>query len=89
LIPPPLNLRRIAEDVISRGVINTPSRCFIQDIIDFTEDRDTDKILLRRELREKDALFNTHKERKKDKRVILKGQMIVSRFYYKRGRKNR
>jgi hypothetical protein len=27
--PLPLNIRGIAKDVISRGVINTPSRCFI------------------------------------------------------------
>jgi hypothetical protein len=29
LMPPPLNIRVIAKDVISCGVINTPSRCFI------------------------------------------------------------
>jgi hypothetical protein len=77
--PPPLNFRGIAEDVISRGVMNTPSRRFIRDIIDFTEDRNTDTIRLRRELREKDALLNTRKERKKGKRVVLKGQIVVSR----------
>jgi hypothetical protein len=77
--PPPLNLREIADDVISRGVINTPSRRFIRDIIDFTESRDTDATLLRRELREKDQLLNTRKIRKKGKRVVLKGKIIVSR----------
>jgi hypothetical protein len=57
--PPPLNLREIAEDVISRGVINTPSRRFIQDIIDFTESRNTNTTLLRYKLREKDRLQDT------------------------------
>jgi hypothetical protein len=74
--PPPLNPREIAEDVIFRGVINTPSRYFIQD---FTENRDTDTTLLRRELRGKDQLPNTRKIRKQGKRVVLKGKIIVSR----------
>jgi hypothetical protein len=78
-MPPPLNLREVAEDIISRGVINTPSRRFIRDIIDFTKSRDTDAILLRRELREKDQLLNTRKIRKKGKKVVLKGKIIVSR----------
>jgi hypothetical protein len=77
--PPPLNLREIAEDVITRGVINTPGRRFIPDIIDFTESRDTDASLLRRELREKDQLLNTRKTRKNGKRVVLKGKIIVFR----------
>jgi hypothetical protein len=65
--------------VISRGVINTPSQLPIRGIIDFSKERDIDIILLRRELREKDELLNMRKTYKKGKRVILKGQIIVSR----------
>jgi hypothetical protein len=83
--PPHLNLREIAEGVITRGVITTPGRRFIRDIIDFTESRDTDASLLHRELREKDQLLNTRKIHKKGKRVILKGKIIVSRESIQRG----
>jgi hypothetical protein len=65
--------------MIAGGVINTPSRSLIRDIINFAEQRDTEAILLQKEIREKYALLNTRRERKKRKRVILKGQIIVSR----------
>jgi hypothetical protein len=47
----------------------TLARDLIRDLIDYAEDRDTDAILARRELREKDILFNTRKTRKTGKRV--------------------
>jgi hypothetical protein len=46
-------------------------------LIDFAEDRDTDAILARRELREKDILLNTRKTRKTGKRVALKGKYLL------------
>jgi hypothetical protein len=36
-------------------------------------------MLLRRELREKDAILNTRKTRKTGKRVIIEGRIILSR----------
>jgi hypothetical protein len=69
----------MAEKMIAGEVINTPSRSLIRDIINFAEQRDTEAILLQKEIREKYALLNTRRERKKGKRVILKGQIIVSR----------
>jgi hypothetical protein len=46
-------------------------------LINFAEDRDTDAILARRELREKDILLNTRKTRKTGKRVALKGKYLL------------
>jgi hypothetical protein len=48
-------------------------------LIDFAEDRDTDAILARRELREKDVLLNTRKTRRKGKRVALKGKYLLTK----------
>jgi len=52
---------------------------FIRDLINFAEDRDTDAILARRELREKDVLLDTRKTRKKGKRVALKGKYLFTK----------
>ena len=49
---------------------------FIRDLINFAEDRDTDAILARRELREKDVLLDT---RKTGKRVALKGKYLLTK----------
>ena len=51
----------------------------IRDLINFTEDRDTNAILARRELREKDVLLNTRETRKTGKRVALKGKYILTK----------
>jgi len=48
-------------------------------LINFTEDRDTDAILARRELREKDVLLNTRKTRKIGKRVAWKGKYLLTK----------
>ena len=48
-------------------------------MINFTEDRDTDAILARRELREKDVLLNTRKTRKTGKRVASKGEYLLTK----------
>jgi len=48
-------------------------------LINFAEDRDTDAILARRELREKNVLLNTRKMRKKGKRVALKGKYLLTK----------
>jgi hypothetical protein len=51
-------------------------------LIDFAEDRDTDAILARRELREKDVLLDTRKTRKTrktGKRVALKGKYLLTK----------
>jgi hypothetical protein len=45
----------------------------------FAEDRDTDAILARRELSEKDVLLNTRKTRKTGKRVALKGKYLLTK----------
>jgi hypothetical protein len=77
--PKALNLRQISNLVQNDGDIPTSARDLIRDLIDFAEDRDTDAILARRELREKDVLLNTRKTRKTGKRVALKGKYLLTR----------
>jgi hypothetical protein len=77
--PRTLNLRQIVDLVQNDGDIPSSARDLIWDLIDFSEDRDTDAILAQRELREKDALLNTRKTRKKGKRVALKGKYLLTR----------
>jgi hypothetical protein len=72
--PRALNLREISDLVQNDEDIPPSARDLIRDLIDFAEDQDTDAILARRELREKDILLNTRKTRKKGKRVALKGK---------------
>jgi hypothetical protein len=48
-------------------------------LIDFAEDRDTNAILARRELRKKDVLLNTRKTRKTGKKVALKGKYLLTK----------
>jgi hypothetical protein len=59
--------------------IPIPARDLIQDLIDFVEDRDTNVILARRELREKDVLLNTCETRKTGERVALKGKFLLTK----------
>jgi hypothetical protein len=70
--PKALNLRQISDLVQNDGDIPTSARDLIRDLIDFAEDRDTNAILARRELRKKDVLLNTRKRRKTGKRVALR-----------------
>jgi hypothetical protein len=56
--------------------IPTSARDLIRDLIDFAEDRDTNAILARGKLREKDILLNTRKTRKTGKRVALKSKYL-------------
>jgi hypothetical protein len=77
--PKALNLRQISNLVQNDGDIPTSARDLIRDLIDFAEDRDTDAILARRELREKDVLLNTRKTRKTGKRVALKGKYLLTK----------
>jgi hypothetical protein len=77
--PRALNLRQIVDLVQNDGDIPSLARDLIQDLINFTEDRDTDAILARRELREKDKLLNTRKTRKTGKRVALKGKYLLTK----------
>jgi hypothetical protein len=77
--PKALNLRQIVDLVQNDGDIPTSARDLIRDLIDFAKDRDTDAILARRELREKDVLLNTRKTRKSGKRVALKGKYPLTK----------
>jgi hypothetical protein len=77
--PKALNLRQISDFVQNDGDIPPSARDLIRDLIDFAEDRDTDAILARRELREKDVLLNTRKTRKTGKRVALKGKYLLTK----------
>jgi hypothetical protein len=77
--PRALNLRQISDLVQNDGDIPTSARDLIRDLIDFAEDRDTDAILARRELRKKDVLLNTRKTRKTGKRVALKGKYLLTK----------
>jgi hypothetical protein len=77
--PKALNLRQISDLVQNDGDIPPSARDLIRNLIDFAEDRDTDAILARRELREKDVLLNTRKTRKTGKRVALKGKYFLTK----------
>jgi len=77
--PRPLNLRQLSNLVRNDEDIPTSARDLIQDLVNFAEDRDTDAILARRELREKDKLLNTCKTRKTGKRVALKGKYLLTK----------
>jgi hypothetical protein len=77
--PKALNPRQIVDLVQNDRDIPTSARDLIRDLIDFAEDRDTDAILARRELRKKDVLLNTRKTRKTGKRVALKGKYLLTR----------
>jgi hypothetical protein len=77
--PKALNLRQISDLVQNNRDIPTSARDLIRDLINFAEDRDTDAILARRELREKDVLPNTRKTRKTGKRVGLKGKYFLTK----------
>jgi hypothetical protein len=77
--PRALNLRQISDLVQNDGDIPPSARELIQDLIDFAEDRDTDAILARRELHEKDVLLDTRKTRKTDRQVALKGKHLLTK----------
>jgi hypothetical protein len=77
--PRALNLRQIGDKVQNDESIPSDSRTLIRDLIDFAESRDTNAILARRELREKDELLNRRRSYKKGKRVALKGKHLLSR----------
>ena len=75
--PRALNLHQIVDLVQNDRDIPSLARDLIRDLIDSAEDRDTDAILARRELRKKDVLLNTRKTCKKGKRVALKGKYLL------------
>ena len=77
--PRALNLRQIVDLVQNDRDIPPSARDLIRDLIDFAEDRDTDAVLARRELREKDVLLNTRRMRKTGKRVALKGKYLLTK----------
>jgi hypothetical protein len=77
--PPIIPFEDLVEEVISRGVLSPRSKAFIRELLIFVEERNTEATLLRRELREKDALLNARKKRKIGKRVAIEGRVILSR----------
>lgn len=60
-------------------MLSPRSKAFIRELLIFAEDRNTEAALLRRELREKDAILNARKTRKTGKRVAIEGRVILSR----------
>jgi len=77
--PPIIPFEDLVKEVISRGVLSPRSKAFIRELLIFAEERNTEATLLRRELREKDALLNARKRRKTGKRVAIEGRVILSR----------
>ena len=77
--PPIIPFEDLVEEVISRGVLSPRSKAFIRELLIFAEERNTEATLLRRELREKDAILNARKKRKMGKRVAIEGRVILSR----------
>jgi hypothetical protein len=77
--PPIIPFEDLVEEVISRGVLSPRSKAFIRELLIFAEERNTEATLLRRELREKDAILNARKKRKIGKRVAIEGRVILSR----------
>jgi hypothetical protein len=69
----------LVEEVISCRVLSPRSKAFIRELLIFAEERNTEATLLRRELREKDAILNTRKTRKIGKRVAIEGRVILLR----------
>jgi hypothetical protein len=69
----------LVEEVISCRVLSPRSKALIRELLIFAEERNIEVMLLRRELREKDAILNTHKTRKTGKRVAIEGYVILSR----------
>lgn len=67
------------EEVISRGILSPRSKVFIRELLIFAGERNTEATLLRRELREKDAILNARKTRKTGKRIAIEGRVILSR----------
>jgi hypothetical protein len=65
--PKALNLRQTVDLVQNDRDIPSSARDLIRDLINFAEDQDTDAILARRELREKDVLLNTRRTHKTGK----------------------
>jgi hypothetical protein len=77
--PRALNLRQISDLVQNDRDIPPLARDLIRNLIDFIEDRDTDAILARKELHEKDLLLNTRKTHIKGKRVALKSKYLLTK----------
>jgi hypothetical protein len=77
--PTAINLHYIADLTANDNSIPSPSKTLIRDLIDFAESRNTNAILARRELQEKEDLLNRRRERKKGKRVALKGKFLLSK----------
>ena len=77
--PPIIPFEDLVEEVISRGVLSPRSKAFIWELLIFAEERNTEATLLRRELREKDAILNARKKRKIGERVAIEGRVILSR----------
>jgi hypothetical protein len=69
----------LVEEVISRGVLSPRSKAFIRELLIFAKERNTEATLLRRELREKDAILNMRKTCKTGKRIAIEGRVILSR----------
>jgi hypothetical protein len=69
----------LVKEVISRRVLSPRSKAFIRELLIFAEERNTEAGLLRRELREKDAILNTRKTRKTGKRIGIEARIILSR----------
>jgi hypothetical protein len=69
----------LVEEVISCGVLSPRGKAFIRELLIFAEERNIEATLLRRELREKDAIINTRKTRNTGKRVAIEGRVILSR----------
>lgn len=72
--PPIIPFEDLVEEVISRGVLSPRSKAFIRELLIFAE-----ATLLRRELREKNALLNARKKRKIEERVVIEGRVMLSR----------
>jgi hypothetical protein len=72
-------LEDLVEQVISCGFLSPRSKAFIRELLIFAEEWNTEATLLRRELREKDAILHARKIRKIGKRVAIEGRIILSR----------
>jgi hypothetical protein len=78
-MPPIILFEDLVEEIISRRVLSPRSKDFIRELLIFAEERNTEATLLRRELREKDAILNTRKTRKTGKRIAIEGYVILLR----------
>jgi hypothetical protein len=75
---PPLDTDALDSQIITDENLGTPRKAFVKGLLRFTVRKQAESFLLRKDLREKEVLLDTHRTRKSGKRIALKDRIIVS-----------